>query len=225
MAESSLMQVEDRASLLRRVAVLLVEESLAEPHTPSAVEETVRLSHAMARFVIDEPDAMAAFRRLLAGGKSRSSHSVNVSMLSLGMAQAMGFSSQNHLMLVVLAGFLHDIGYPSNARYRERKTNNPGHCIRGGRILEEMRLPPEIVKVAQQHHERADCSGYPARLGRSEIHPLAMIVGFADVFEDMRCANGGRLGVHDCLRIMNSVYRSCFQQEAYDGFVRFLEST
>ena len=41
----------------------------------------------------------------------------------------------------------------------------------------------EVLPIIAQHHERLDGSGYPKGLHGSEIHPQALLVAIADVFE------------------------------------------
>lgn len=42
------------------------------------------------------------------------------------------------------------------------------------------------------HHERCDGSGYPSHLHRDDIHPSAMIVAIADVYDAMTAARPHR---------------------------------
>ncbi|MFT4873703.1 HD domain-containing phosphohydrolase [Congregibacter sp.] len=59
------------------------------------------------------------------------------------------------------------------------------HAVTGYEILKDMNFPWPVAKIAYQHHERMDGSGYPQGLKGKEICLEARIVAVADVIEAM----------------------------------------
>ena len=49
--------------------------------------------------------------------------------------------------------------------------------------MERLKLDPEIIAMAQSHHERYDGSGYPRGLVGDEIPLVARISAVADVYD------------------------------------------
>ena len=60
------------------------------------------------------------------------------------------------------------------------------------RFLEKIRLPNDIRKMIQSHHERMDGTGYPDGLEADEIPLGARIISVAEAFEVMTGKSGYR---------------------------------
>src|SRR5262249_6557404 len=60
------------------------------------------------------------------------------------------------------------------------------HTIVGHQIVLGVQFPwPRIADIVRWHHERADGSGYPDRLGMNDVSLPVRIVGLADSFDAM----------------------------------------
>jgi hypothetical protein len=79
--------LEDRAAILQGTAMQVAEELFADD-TPSrfVVRRAERVIQASTLLVIRDPSALLALRRVLGSGKRLAGHSVNVAMLSIGLA-------------------------------------------------------------------------------------------------------------------------------------------
>jgi len=119
-------------------------------------------------------------------------HSLNVCVLSLIVATAMGISREDRISLGVGA-LLHDVGkvvVPLEILNKPRELSVEEmaivkvHTLEGFEIL---RSQPGIsllsAHVAFQHHERMDGQGYPRGLRGQEIHLFARIAAAADVMD------------------------------------------
>ncbi|MEE2964288.1 MAG: HD domain-containing phosphohydrolase [Acidobacteriota bacterium] len=98
-------------------------------------------------------------------------HSLNVSVLALGLAGALGYSPDDTREIGV-AGLLHDVGKtrisldiltkPGRLTAHERATMQE-HPVDGARIILESEEELDLVAtVAYEHHVMLDGSGYPA---------------------------------------------------------------
>jgi putative nucleotidyltransferase with HDIG domain len=122
-------------------------------------------------------------------------HMVNVSILTMGQARALGIDG-SLLREFGLAGLMHDIG---KVKTPLEVLNKPGrltdeefvvmrrHVVDGAEIL---RATPEIPTlapvVAFEHHLRLDGTGYPFGVKRSALNVCTMLCSIADVFDAMR---------------------------------------
>ena len=120
-------------------------------------------------------------------------HSANVAYYTLILAHALGQTDRDALRAIGIGALLHDIG---KVGIPERILLKPGalspeerNLIRSHPTLGLLSLrdqhPLEFgqLMMVYQHHERLDGSGYPVRLGGTEIHEWARICAVADVFE------------------------------------------
>ncbi|MGN8645295.1 HD-GYP domain-containing protein [Gracilibacillus sp. HCP3S3_G5_1] len=120
------------------------------------------------------------------------SHSLNVSMYSLALAQELNLQNTDMVQLG-LGAVLHDIGkliIPEEIINKPGKLTNKelkivqAHTEYGFDMLRKApNIPLIVAHCAYQHHERMDGSGYPRGIKRNAIHPFARIIGVADVFD------------------------------------------
>lgn len=119
-------------------------------------------------------------------------HSLNVTLLSINIAAAYGYSEQQ-VVEIGMGALLHDVGMlllPDGIRLKKGKFSEDEwwevqkHPIIGLHLLEKMsRLPESVPYVAYQCHERENGKGYPKQRSTRLIHNYARIVAVADVFE------------------------------------------
>ena len=126
-------------------------------------------------------------------------HMVNVSVLTMGQAKALGIEGRS-LREFGLAGLMHDIG---KVKTPLDILNKPGkltdaeftvmmrHTVDGAEIL---RATPDIPSVAPivafEHHLRLDGSGYPVGATRSTLNLGTMLCRISDVYDAMRSHRG-----------------------------------
>lgn len=105
-------------------------------------------------------------------GRSALEHAVNVSLLSIGIADRAGLSNDDQ-HVAGLAGLLHDIGelYIDPAYLARGKRLLPHewahlvvHPHTGQMLINELGgFPQQVGRAVAEHHERFDGSGYPRR--------------------------------------------------------------
>ncbi|MGM0381084.1 MAG: HD-GYP domain-containing protein [bacterium] len=116
-------------------------------------------------------------------------HSVNVSLLSILYGRHHNYS---HRKLVKLAfgAMLHDVGKIFLPKKIVTKPNRlseeeyeivKSHPDWGYEVLAELDVDETIRKMAYEHHERPDKSGYPE--GTNIVHPFSRIISVLDVYD------------------------------------------
>lgn len=120
-------------------------------------------------------------------------HQRRVAQLAEAIALEMGLSKEQ-AHGIRLAGTVHDIGkigVPVEILSKPTKLSElefrivQEHAAMGFDILKDISFPWPIAKIAHQHHERINGSGYPQGLKGEEILLDARIVAVADVIESM----------------------------------------
>ncbi len=122
-------------------------------------------------------------------------HMVNVSVLTMSQARALGIDG-TPLRELGLAALMHDIGKvrtPTEVLNKPDKLTDAEfeimrmHVVDGAEIL---RRTPEIPAVAPviafEHHLRLDGTGYPFGAKRSTLNIGTQLCGIADVYDAMR---------------------------------------
>ena len=118
-------------------------------------------------------------------------HPLNVAVISGLIAQKLEFSSMS-VDQVILAGLLHDIGklkinlVDSQALLTMNEDEVKEHTILGYKMIkEEFELSEEIAKVALEHHENNDGSGYPKGLSSDYISEYSQIINVANYYDNL----------------------------------------
>ena len=122
-------------------------------------------------------------------------HSLNVSVLAMALAEFMGLSGRE-VRGYGLAGLLHDIGKtripldiltkPGKLTDREREVMNQ-HPSDGARLILRSEDDLDLAAiVAYEHHIMIDGGGYPARRIGRPCHHASRLVHVCDVFDALR---------------------------------------
>ena len=132
-------------------------------------------------------------------------HSFRVAAYAKGIAEELGLSYQE-CEQIYFAGLIHDVG---KIGIKEGILTKPGkltpeeykliqaHSSLGGDILRGIKEFPIFEKVARNHHERYDGTGYPDKLKGEEISLEARIVTIADTFDAMTSDRSYRKALTD----------------------------
>src|SRR5262249_49571901 len=122
-------------------------------------------------------------------------HMVNVSILTMGQARALGIEG-DRLREFGLAALMHDIGKVRTPLEILNKTEMltdkeydvmRRHTIDGAEILRRTPDVPTLAPiVAFEHHLRLDGAGYPRGVSRTALNIGTMLCSIADVYDAMR---------------------------------------
>jgi len=122
-------------------------------------------------------------------------HMVNVSILTMSQARALGLDGAQ-LRELGLAALMHDIGKvrtPTEILNKPEKLTDAEfavmrmHVVDGAEILRRTPEMPAIAPVvAFEHHLRLDGTGYPFGVKRTGLNIGTMLCSIADVYDAMR---------------------------------------
>ncbi len=129
-----------------------------------------------------------------------SAHALDTGVLTLLFGATYGLSGPD-LEDAGLAALLHDIGYLRLPRNVFRKAHQCSeqerrlmeqHPKLGATLLKAQASVRDTVRHAvEEHHERIDGSGFPARLSGAQLSSLSQLIGLADAYQSLVCPRGG----------------------------------
>jgi len=162
-----------------------------KPDLPSAVQAIEGLADA----VTENRTALMALTAMRSYDNYTFTHMVNVSILAMGQARALGVEGRL-LREFGLSALMHDIGKvrtpkeiltkPEQLTEAEFKIMQR-HTVDGAEILRRTPEMPVLAPVvAFEHHLRIDGTGYPTGARRSALNLATMLCSIADVYDAMR---------------------------------------
>ena len=89
-------------------------------------------------------------------------------------------------------GELHNLSVSRGTLTAEERYKINEHMVQTIVMLGELPLPRHlraVPEIAGGHHEKMDGTGYPKRLDRSQLSPLARMMAIADIFEALTAAD------------------------------------
>ena len=161
------------------------------PDMPAALQTVEGLAEA----VTQNRTALVALTAMRNYDNYTFTHMVNVSILTMGQARALGIDGRL-LREFGLSALMHDIG---KVRTPKEILNKPDkltddefvimrrHTVDGAEILRRTPEMPILAPVvAFEHHLRLDGTGYPFGAKRASLNVGTMLCSIADVYDAMR---------------------------------------
>ncbi len=204
-------------------------ETEGEPDLPAALQAVEGLADA----VTQNRNALVALTAMRNYDNYTFTHMVNVSILTMGQASALGIEGRL-LREFGLSALMHDIG---KVRTPKEILNKPDkltdaefvimrrHTVDGAELLRRTpEMPIMAPVVAFEHHLRIDGSGYPFGAKRDGLNIGTMLCGIADVYDAMRSQRAYQQA-HPTDRILAVLQRNDgtqFDQNLVRRFVQLL---
>jgi putative nucleotidyltransferase with HDIG domain len=161
------------------------------PDAPAALQTVEGLAEA----VTQNRTALMALTAMRSYDNYTFTHMVNVSILAMAQARALGIDGRL-LREFGMSALMHDIG---KVRTPKEILNKPAkltddefvimrrHVVDGAEILRRTPEMPILAPVvAFEHHLRLDGSGYPFTVQRAALNLGSMLCAIADVYDAMR---------------------------------------
>jgi putative nucleotidyltransferase with HDIG domain len=161
------------------------------PDIPAALQAVEGLAEA----VTQNRTALVALTAMRNYDNYTFTHMVNVSILTMGQARALGIEGRL-LREFGLSALMHDIG---KVRTPKEILNKPDkltddefaimrrHTVEGAEILRRTPEMPILAPVvAFEHHLRLDGTGYPFGVKRQSLNVATMLCSVSDVYDAMR---------------------------------------
>src|SRR5262249_49756968 len=161
------------------------------PDAPAALQTVEGLAEA----VTQNRTALMALTAMRSYDNYTFTHMVNVSILAMAQARALGIDGRL-LREFGMSALMHDIGKvrtPKEILNKPEKLTDDEfvimrrHVVDGAEILRRTPEMPILAPVvAFEHHLRMDGSGYPRAVTRESLNLGSMLCAIADVYDAMR---------------------------------------
>jgi putative nucleotidyltransferase with HDIG domain len=218
-------QYDEASEALRQVNALL------NPDPPAAARQAQSLARAMLDKMLVDGELCI---RLLSsqGGDRLTAHALNVTVVSMLMGRTLGLA-ESDLLDLGTGALLHDIGkvdLPVRVHHVDEAFSSAelkayrDHVNLGVARGRRMALAPEVLQILAQHHELADGSGFPARLGLDAMNPAARLVALVNRYDNL-CNPGPRstaMTPHEAVSVLFAQSRSKFDMPILSGFIRMM---
>ncbi|HVH52715.1 MAG TPA: HD-GYP domain-containing protein, partial [Actinomycetota bacterium] len=160
---------------------------------PADLDATVRLTEHLAELISEDPAQALLLTTVKSYDEYTYHHMVNVCILSLALAGAIGLSHEQSIALGI-GGLLHDVGkvkVPQEVLQHDGLLNEEQwrliqrHPVDGAGLVAVTTRDPlhPAVSIVLEHHAAFDASGYPSLSGGRVPSLPSRIVSVADCFD------------------------------------------
>jgi putative nucleotidyltransferase with HDIG domain len=213
-----------KLQLMKHTSEILLQEAYVNGVDKQKMQATSALVEAMVSTLSEDQEIFKLIEILQTHSDHLYAHSLGVSLYSSMIAKEIGWTSTPTLFKITMGGLLHDIGKkeidPAILQKRrqdlskDERSTYETHPIRGKEILSSIKsIPEDVAQIALHHHENVAGRGFPFRIQKSKIHPLAKVISMANEFCD-RVLKGSNQDseVLDAHEALNRLYTSDSQQ-------------
>jgi len=226
--------LQKKTEIVYSSAAHLIKRLLESPWMHDGIRRTGKLVENTVDFILRDPAAFNSFLAVRSHDYYTYTHSVNVYVFSVALAERLGVEKTSDLHLLGTGALLHDIG---KSRVDKSILNKNGpltadewkiikkHPDYGVEILHKAGgVPEECYIVVKQHHERCDGSGYPEGLTKKKIHMYGRVAAIVDVFDAMttRRSYADAVESFTAFLTMKNEMRGSLDQTIFREFVRLM---
>lgn len=225
--------IESRLRSVIEISAQTMRQVFEDPRAPHAYQSVRHVGSAISH-LMQQPGALGPAVRLMSHDYYTYTHSMQVSMYAVALAQACGESHPERLRSIGLGCLMHDVGKCDLPR---EVLNKPGrldarewdmirrHPDNGVGILRGQGCDdPLVLEIVAHHHERLDGSGYPHRLAGRRIGFVARVAAICDAFDAMttdRSYARAKRGA-EALQIIRNEGSRAYDQRIVDRFIHCL---
>lgn len=218
-------QCNEAAQALREVG----RHVLDRPH--QAHEDTAALSRKLVDQLLAEGEVCIRLMNTQVGDRA-AAHGLNVAVVALLMGRSVGLD-EAEMMDLAVGSMLHDVGkleLPDRVRHFDdgfttAETNAyRDHVAQGVQLGRRMGMSNGALAVLAQHHEHADGSGFPLRLGGERMTTAARIVAIVNRYDNLcnPAVLARALTPHEAVSMLFSQSRNRFDSALLNTFIRMM---
>ena len=195
------------------------------------IEETRVVVNQMVDSIMRNPDALVLLSSLSKKNDLLAAHAMTVCTLSLAFGRYLGLD-RTTLADLGMGALLHDIGetkLPDMLLNRkddlsdEQRVMLQSHTSIGTMIVKKLAgVSERVIAIIRDHHERADGSGYPAKVDNSGLDICTRIVSIIDTYDSITSGVHGRekIGLDVALKFIYSWREGLFDAVLVEKFIQ-----
>lgn len=228
--------VNEKSEVLYNSAQGLMQQAMTDPRTGEVIHRSKNLISSTVDFLAHEHHAFSHLLQLVSFDYYTYTHSVNVCMFSLALAQRVGFDDREVLCEFGEGTLLHDVG---KSQIDQRIVNATGkltyeefeiiklHPVIGYDLLvEDGTLGDMALDVVRHHHEKMHGGGYPDDLRHNKLSPFVRMSTIADIFDALTTRRTYKPAMHtfEALKLMKTEMYRDVDPQLLDAFIRLMGS-
>jgi len=225
--------MEEKSQLLHLTAQGVVRDVFEEAVIGDGIERGRSIVVSTIDFLFEQRGSLRHLIQTASLDYEVYTHSVNVCVMGLALAQRMGYSTDKLIefgsgamfrdigMKNIDPAILNKGGSLSVAEFRKIQR----HPVDSEQMLKELNIDSEItLAVARHHHEKMDGSGYPDGLMAADIPTLVRLCTVVDIFDALTTNRKHKkaLSSFEALRVMSKEMRKDIDMELLRGLITML---
>ena len=226
--------VSERSSLLYKCAAQTMQDVMREPRAQGMLEKSVAVAAEAVDFIANTTSAFEQLLKVASFDYYTFTHSMNVFMFSVALAQRTCIDCLDELRAFGQAALLHDIGKCmvgedvlqctgplDDDQWRRMKL----HPVHGFEILADTGLLCDRgLKVVRHHHEKLCGGGYPDGIPGDRIGPWVRLTTICDIFDALTTRRPYKeaLGTFPALTLMRDTMRDDLDGGYFQAFVKMM---
>ena len=208
---------------------IYILESMGEKKSADIIQMYSHLRDKIISDIVLRSDNVNYFSEIRLMGQYEKSHSINVAILAGILSLRMGLK-ETLLSDIVLGGLLHDIGkikIPRTILEQQTLTDREQKILQthtkfGYKILKEhFGYTENIAKIALEHHEHNNGSGYPYGKSGDFISKEARIINVCNYFDNL-VSNIGSVKIHNCHEACKIMLEQGSKRFSADALYKFV---
>ena len=225
---------EEKSGLIYMSVQNLLSEVMTSERSGEVIKRSKAAVESSVDFMLNEPNALRCLMEVASFDYYTYTHSVNVFVFSLSLAQRVGCGNREDLRSYGDGLLLHDIGKSRidpaivNCRGKlspEQWAEMKKHTVYGHEILSEHGDMSEVaLDVTLHHHEKLDGTGYPNGLRGEEIAVPVRICTISDIFDALTTRRSYKeaLPSFPALKLMKDEMMENVDPELFKVFVNMI---
>ena len=185
----------------------------------------------MVESAVSNADALIWLTKLKTKSSYTYDHGIDVAIYLLAFGRHLGFPKAD-LQLLGIGGLMQDIGKvmlphelleKSSELSAQEFAQVKGHVNQSLEILRATPgIPPRVLEIVAQHHERQDGTGYPRGLKGGEIGVFSSMAAIVDCFEAMTSnrSYAPAISSHEALQYLYKNRGTFFHEGLVDQFMQ-----
>ncbi len=223
-------EMDEKSEVIYSTATDIAEELFNSPITADNINRTRSVVRPMLESVLADYTTVESLIAVSSYDYYTYTHSVDVSIYSIGLGQALGLE-RNSMERLAEAAILHDVG---KSQIDIAIVNKPGRLT--SEEFEAMKMHPVfayeilrhnglsdmvILEAVRDHHEKLNGTGYPKGKPADQISQLARIIAIADIFNALTTRRSYKeaLTTFDALKIMRDHMEGELDKELLKAFI------
>lgn len=225
----------ERARIIRDNCSKMIQDVLLLPGQTEPIETIAEISRTFQTWVAKDEGQFGYLLAMSAHDFYTSTHMVNVGVGCGLLTRALRPNDESLFAIAVQGGLLHDVGkrdIPAEILNKagrldpdEWEVLRRHPAVGFEELMQHQSMPPAVLEMARDHHERLDGKGYPNGIFGDQIGFLARVCAVVDVFDAITATRPYRGPTHprDALKMMSDGVGSQFDRQVFETWKELVE--